>query len=129
MWLNLHSSTECSVATADHNKVDVDGENVCTCGTYSFDQYCSKFDAIQMSEASETDDSATFNNAREQQLYLETRKMMYIMLSCNRLYGHDGFTYDSDGKATGEEFIAINRRVEKGVINCVFFSDIDKFRM
>ena len=74
----------------------------------------------------ESESSRHWYEQQQQQLYMITRKMMYTMLGCNKLYGHDGFTYDSAGIPIGEEYLAVNRLVEEGIISCVYLSDFKK---
>ena len=77
------------------------------------------------------------NNSKQlldESLLLLTREMMYKLLSCNRYFGLDGFTYDANGTQLGEEFLAINFPLErigpsgKSIVHTVFLSEIEKFR-
>jgi len=84
----------------------------CGCEHYSMEVYCRKFDA------------AADNDER----ILETRKMLYIMLGCNEFYGFDGYTWDNNGNQLGEEYLAINRKIEDPIVT-IFLSTIERFQV
>ena len=65
----------------------------------SFERYILEFDAVY--------DIDNISSA-----VLVTRKMMALMLGCNKFFGMDGFIYDNMGIQTGEEFMCSNLQLE-----------------
>jgi hypothetical protein len=91
-WNDWYNNAQCQWLGAHANYP------TCGCPLFSFDRYCEDFDT-----ASAT--GGTFEKL------LVTRKMMYIMLSCNQYFGMDGIIYSADGIAVGPEYLAINTAV------------------
>eukprot|EP01036_Dinobryon_divergens_P024282 gene24282-32718_t len=81
-----------------------------------------------------TNDNSSKELLLEESLLLLTREMMYKLLSCNRFFGMDGFTYDANGTQLGDEFLTVNFPMErigqsdKSNIHTVFLSEIEKFK-
>lgn len=74
----------------------------CGCQHLSLDEYCTAMDA---SPGLGLEDGAA-------DALVTTRKMMYILIGCNKYFGMDGFTYDSQGGRIGEEYLARNTRLD-----------------
>lgn len=94
----------------------------CGCRHASFDSYCVIFDEVY--DENNIEDAA-----------LVSREMMYLMLSCNKYFGMDGFVYDNVGKRVGPEYLAINVPInsldeyENPIVTKVFLSEIDRFNV
>ena len=94
----------------------------CSCNHMSFDKYCDDFDKV-------------YDPVDKEPALLLTRKMMYVMISCNKYYGMDGMIYDVNGKQVGKEYMAINSltsvRNDAGMpaILIKYLSEFERFRI
>ena len=111
-WGNWYERTTC-MWTGGH-------PNGCNCKHKDFDMYCVEFDEFESQK--ETDKSI-----------LLIREMMYILLSCNKYFGMDGYTYDENGMQVGEEFLALNLPLKnkegEDMATIIILSDIEKFKV
>jgi hypothetical protein len=131
----------------------------CGCQYFSFEKYCQLFDQIEQVHSngsannSNIDSDSTYSNDRttnithndddnnnnnnnnnnkemlEEALLLLTREMMYKLIGCNKNFGFDGFTYDANGTPLGEEYLTINFPLKSGIVQTVFLSEIEKFKI
>lgn len=121
----------------------------CGCRHTSFDSFCQRFDELFVEPVLNSIDAigvATVAEGKEKEQWdlsfglnleavREARRMLYIMFSCNRLFGMDGFTYDADGKRVCEEFLALNQPLDSvshrgdRVFGTLLLSEIDRFRL
>jgi hypothetical protein len=107
---------------------------------FTFEQYCEEFDLIerQILEEKKRSTDPPINEQKilslEKDLLILTRKLLFVLLSCNQYFGMDGFTYDRYGQRVGEEFIAINSPIvvdesSENPISCIFLSEVDRFNI
>lgn len=124
----------------------------CGCQYFSFEKYCQLFDQIEQVHSngsannSNIDSDSTYSNDRttsithnddnnnnkemlQEALLLLTREMMYKLIGCNKNFGFDGFTYDANGTPLGEEYLTINFPLKSGIVQTVFLSEIEKFKI
>lgn len=108
----------------------------CQCNYYNFDKFCQEFDLIekQLEYERNLNPNHELIQSFERELLVITRKLMFILLSCNEYFGMDGFTYDVNGNCVGEEFLAINAPInisenQEDSIFCVYLSEIDRFQL
>jgi hypothetical protein len=111
-------------------------ETPCQCNYYSFEKFCQEFDSIenQLEHERSTESNHDITQTLERELLVVTRKLMFILLSCNEYFGMDGFIYDAKGNCVGEEFLAINTPInidenQEDSISCVFLSEIDRLKL
>lgn len=129
-WEEWRIIRECTwIAHSESCSKSIDSSAQCICNNYSFARYCTEIDTIY---AIETDPESLVNHSddsyKAEQALIMTRKMLCVMFGCNQFYGFDGYTYDSHGKVTGEEFLAANRKLNDEIL-CVFLSDIERFQL
>lgn len=111
----------------------------CEC-IYSFDQYCLEYDTILLSTQDALSITENISQPKkdltsiilsadiQQELILVTRKMMWLLLGCNTCFGMDGYTYNTQGKRTGQEYYALNQ-VLPPLTTCSFIpSSIQRIR-
>ena len=111
------------------------------CSFFTFDEYCTKFDALEPDIETDNDskkqDPVGVSGQVDARLLL-TREMMYKLLSCNRYFGFDGYTYDNSGNKLGEEFLTINRKIDgdgeadptaPNAVHSVLLSEFEKFHL
>jgi hypothetical protein len=103
------------------------------CNYYSFEKFCQEFDWTEKQLENERSIGSNHEiiQTLEKELLVVTRKLMFILLSCNEYFGMDGFIYDENGNCVGEEFIAINTPIntDENSISCVFLSEIDRLKL
>jgi hypothetical protein len=113
-----------------------EGDSQC----FTFEQYCQEFDFIERqilekqklaTEEERIQNEKVIHDLGHDLLTL-TRKLMFVLLSCNQYFGMDGFTYDQHGNRVGEEFLALNSPIvvdesADNPISCIFLSEIKRF--
>jgi hypothetical protein len=95
----------------------------CGCKHLSLSDYCNEMDAA----------TSTTTTTTARASLVATRKMMYLLVGCNKYFGMDGWTYDSTGGRIGEEFIARNTPLQargsrgEPLVSVLDLSQVDRF--
>ncbi len=98
MWLGIHRKNSEPLT--------------CSCRHLSFDLYCQEFDQV----------------LDQFERVILTRELLLKLIGCNRFYGMDGITYDSDGKELGEEFVVVNISLDSHPVHVEYLSNFNQFQ-